>query len=1012
VSTTTKLAANAGAPVFEHPSHLLGRLPDARRARLHPWRPIHWRKPLQWILLAVAVPCALYLAAANVLLRTRLLRNVVSGAPVSFGVFGDSTNLQLDYASAYSILPGMVHVEGLTIRGRERTVEWALTLDRADVRISLGQLLHHTFRATRLRSSGFTIRARVRLDRVDATPDVVAALPPIAGFEDPPLLDERPAPPPLTDATYRLWAIDLEDVEVQHVREVWIHSVRAEGDTHVRGRWFFRPQRWLDVGPAAVDATGVDFSYGRVPLATDVSGSFGATVHPFDLRQANGLEVLDHISYDGHLHGRAIVANVLRLLAPRTDVRFTRWEGPFDSHVVLDHGKLGDGTRVESEAVDAAIEADGLVFEAPIRTELGVDGGLATVEARLSGLRVSRHGVEQAGVAALVALVTSRQLQLAHAGGDARFTLDVGGAETKDIGAWQTYFPSTSSWLVRSGVASAEGHAEGSLVEGGGWAVGAATVAADGVSVGLGPAVFTGGLAAHVNLRRGSWADRRIDLSGSDVVLRAGSATSARSGVVVLDVPSLRVVAPHLALAPSGAEGNVSIDVPRADLVHLGALRELVPLPNGLAVEAGRGRANLHADFELGKGAVQGGGEIVLRAVRARVGSTELFGDIECALRARRAGSAADSTNLSGTTLAVTNAGTGEAGAREDAWWAEGALRNATFWTHGGAHLAAKVHVTAKDASPVTTLVAQNTGVPAWAANIFRMPVLDADAEVKASPSSLEVHSLLAHGGNVSVRAEYTRRDGRQDGAVLLDLGWMDLGYDLADGSTGLVIVGPDTWFGHKVAALRDVAAAVSSKAEKAEQLARYTAMTPALRRGEARTLAAQCALDVRSCDGASIDSLLRTAADAGERDTLSGLAYAPLVVAAARGGQDGATLDPRVVGSVEEALRLGGESTLDDIPPMTRAAAANDSDRARGMVIAVDGRVASIRREGETSVGTMTTGAEPIYFVTPFATNAVEESLARFRGVFVQRHASADDQPRSFVLVGAFGPQLTASGL
>lgn len=352
----------------------------------------------------------------------------------------------------------------------------------------------------------------------------------------------------------------------------------------------------------------------------------------------------------------------------------------------------------------------------------------------------------------------------------------------------------------------------------------------------------------------------------------------------------------------------------------------------------------------------------------------------------------------------MTHAGTGSAAPLEDAWWARGALTQATVSTQGGVRFAAKVHVSAKDASPATALVSQNTAVPAWAADIFRMPVLDADAEVRVAPPSFEVRSLLAHGGNASVRAEYARRNGRQDGGALLDLGWIDLGYDLAEGSTGLVLVGPDAWFDRKVATLRDAAAAARSKMYTAEQLARYAAMTPALRGDEARTLAAQCALEARSCDGTSIDSLLRAAPDARERDTLGGIAYAPTVVAAAKGGKDGTTLDPRVVGSVAEALRMGGQPALDDIPAMARVVAASDSDAARGKVIVVAGHVSSIRREGTTSVGTLTTDAEPVYFVTPFATDVAPENPARFRGVFVQHYASADGPP-SLVLVGGFSP-------
>ncbi len=152
----------------------------------------------------------------------------------------------------------------------------------------------------------------------------------------------RPAPPAVTDSTYALWMVDIEDVDVEHVREVWIHGVRSEGDTRVRGRWVFRPQRWLDVGPATVDAYRVDVHYGSQSLATGLRGSIAATVHPFDLRQAAGLAFFDHVSASGELNGRAIIAGALRLLAPRTGVRFTRWEGPFDARVVLDHGTIAD----------------------------------------------------------------------------------------------------------------------------------------------------------------------------------------------------------------------------------------------------------------------------------------------------------------------------------------------------------------------------------------------------------------------------------------------------------------------------------------------------------------------------------------------------------------------------------------------------------------------------------------------------------------------------------------------
>lgn len=119
-----------------------------------------------------------------------------------------------------------------------------------------------------------------------------------------------------------------------------------------------------------------------------------------------------------------------------------------------------------------------------------------------------------------------------------------------------------------------------------------------------------------------------------------------------------------------------------------------------------------------------------------------------------------------------------------------------------------KAHIAAKDASPATVLVSQNAGVPSWATNVFQMPALDADAEMRISPSSIEVRSLAARGGRISLRAEYTKRGGHQDGAVLMDLGWMGLGYDLTDGANGLVLADPEGWFARKVRIMRGAVSA------------------------------------------------------------------------------------------------------------------------------------------------------------------------------------------------------------
>ena len=240
---------------------------------------------------------------------------------------------------------------------------------------------------------------------------------------------------------------------------------------------------------------------------------------------------------------------------------------------------------------------------------------------------------------------------------------------------------------------------------------------------------------------------------------------------------------------------------------------------------------------------------------------------------------------------------------------------------------------------------------------------------------------------------------------MLIDVGAVEVGYDLTDGAQGLVLLGSEGWFARKQAALHVESDRALASTQAAEQLGRFRMMTPRERAEEAKALAEGCSRDPHACDGASIANLLEASDAGGERGVLTGVTAAPMVVAAAKAGSDGATLDPRVVGSVVETLRMAGSGALESIPRAAGVTAVKDPAAARGKVIAVSGRVSSVQADGPTSVGTLTTGSETIYFVTPFSTAGLTgDTPARFRGVFVQKY-SPPGQPSSLVIVGAFGP-------
>jgi hypothetical protein len=568
--------------------------------------------------------------------------------------------------------------------------------------------------------------------------------------------------------------------------------------------------RWLEVGPASVEVASVDVTHGGLPLVTGLHGSFDATIHPFDVRVADGLHFFDNVSTNMRLGGLLKWANAATALMPPGDVVFAQGEGPLDADLVLDHGTFMASTHVSIEANDPEVDAYDMTLGATTNAvfEVKPDGASvasgAELQGRLANVRVLRRGVEQARVATVAATFTTHHLHVADAFDDTLFAVDVQGAETNDLEAWRRFVPSAPEGVFHSGVVTADGHVDGSLPER--HLRGKAKVVADGLLMELGRVSVRGKLAANVVAGRWAWADHTANLSGSDIILRdvsARSSTRAEGAANVIDVPSVAIRAPHLELAPSGVKGNASLDLERA-VVRLSDVREIVTLPNAFGFEGGEAQASLHAELDMDSGLIQGESRIVAQAVRAKIGASAVSGDVDVQVKARGSERDGESTDFSGTSVAITHAGAGDARAQpEDAWWGTVDLAKATLSTRGGPRLEAQVHVKAKDASPATVLVSQNAGVPEWAANIFRMPILDATADLRFTKSSFEIRSLVARGGAQSIRMEYARHGERTEGALLADLGLVEVGYDLTDGATGIVLLGSETWFNGKVASMR-----------------------------------------------------------------------------------------------------------------------------------------------------------------------------------------------------------------
>jgi len=114
-----------------------------------------------WGLLGLFGLAVVVVLASNVLLRTPLLRKLVNAKP---------EELVVEYRGATSWLPGRLSFDSLTLRSRDRNIEFEAALQGVTLRVSLADLVRRRFHTTRLRARTLAFRLRERLTPEEATP--------------------------------------------------------------------------------------------------------------------------------------------------------------------------------------------------------------------------------------------------------------------------------------------------------------------------------------------------------------------------------------------------------------------------------------------------------------------------------------------------------------------------------------------------------------------------------------------------------------------------------------------------------------------------------------------------------------------------------------------------------------------------------------------------------------------------------------------------------------------------
>jgi hypothetical protein len=475
------------------------------------------RIPLARTFLIVAAVALLYEGAFNTFLLSGGLGRLLSQTP---------DTVLVEYASGWSVIPGFVHARNLRIRSKDGHVEFDLRIDRCSFRVALTDLLRKRFHVLHVHGTGVSFVERFRIDPGMATPERLEAIPRIEGLEAVPLKGpETPAP---DDAHYNLVTVALDDVDAESVREVWVDTVRFQGDAHVVGGFFLRPIRWASVGPATAYVRSGRVTIGADVVAGDLQGRLDATVDGFDPRVTSGADVLRRTSVRIACDAGFPGLDAWRRFAP-SGVEISGGAGRVHTDLRVDHGRIAPQSHVDADArgVDvrvARVSIDGALHLAA-DTTAGDRGASMRGVLTLAQMSIAVRGFASVPVRVDRADVTigSSELDLVeHPLSDAEESMRLPVAQIPDariVDAWMT---DASPVHVRGGRGTFG--ADIDIVRGSG--TGTALLALDDARLDIGPSEsFAGHVRAELAIARWNVAGGQLDLSGSRVEVLGVSAT-------------------------------------------------------------------------------------------------------------------------------------------------------------------------------------------------------------------------------------------------------------------------------------------------------------------------------------------------------------------------------------------------------------------------------------------------------------------------------------------------------
>ena len=428
--------------------------------------------------------------------------------------------MQVQWDEASTVFPGIIHLEGLSIRGQSRKQQWYVELTGGRVHMSLLALATKTFKTYSFDGSGLDFRLRKRQLPGDSPLKSAEFAPEIPGLA----VDEPPFPPKQKKKEKKSpWKIVLHDIHIDEFEQLWIlamqltaqGSIDADMSIELGGGALSMKRVRMDLTEAAFVTMGN-------PVMRDMQLGIDARMEPFLPKDAKGLDILKSLTGTVTLSGASRGAALINsLLANIEAVEVGSSGGQIDSSIQIEQGILAPGTEMAFSADGGWVDMMDWRATGELEVQSKVEqaeGGVSTkVVVALSNVALAdREGTDPllAG-AALELHANAGELDISGgvdglASSLEAISLDLSNAHVADITRFP--IPAVDDFTLDAGEILVETHAVLTRDNGGEATI---DVHGEGIDASYGEVAIKGNLSLDLNVATDDVRDRRFDFTDS-----------------------------------------------------------------------------------------------------------------------------------------------------------------------------------------------------------------------------------------------------------------------------------------------------------------------------------------------------------------------------------------------------------------------------------------------------------------------------------------------------------------